>query len=250
MLSLDNAYDEADLRAFDERLRRAAGLGDVAVPYVAELKIDGLSIALTYENRRLVRGATRGDGLRGEDVTANVRTIRSIPLTLRGGPSARFEVRGEVFLPRASFERINEERADGRRAAVREPAQRRRRDDAEPRPGAGRAPRAQGLRLSVRRTDRGRPGRARRRCCRRCARGGCRSSRMRPRATASTPSSPSAASGTRSASSSSSTPTASSSSSTTSRCASGSAARPSFRAGRPRSSSPRSSSTRSCCGST
>jgi DNA ligase (NAD+) len=112
MLSLDNAYDEDDLRAFDDRLRRAAGLGDVAVPYVAELKIDGLSIALTYDNRRLVRGATRGDGLRGEDVTANVRTIRSIPLTLRGGPAARFEVRGEVFLPRASFERINGERAD------------------------------------------------------------------------------------------------------------------------------------------
>jgi DNA ligase (NAD+) len=111
MLSLDNAYDEADLRAFDERLRRAAGLGEVAVPYVAELKIDGLSIALTYENRHLVRGATRGDGLRGEDVTANVRTIRSIPLSLRGGPSARFEVRGEVFLPRTSFDRINEERA-------------------------------------------------------------------------------------------------------------------------------------------
>ncbi len=111
MLSLDNAYDEADLRAFDERLRKAGGLGDVSVPYVAELKIDGLSIALTYENRRLIRGATRGDGLRGEDVTANVRTIRSIPLTLGGGPASRFEVRGEVFLPRASFERINQERA-------------------------------------------------------------------------------------------------------------------------------------------
>ena len=110
MLSLDNAYDDDDLRAFDERLRRAAGLGDVAVPYVAELKIDGLSIALTYEGGRLVRGATRGDGLRGEDVTANVRTIRSIPLTLRGAPLERFEVRGEVFLPRASFDRINEER--------------------------------------------------------------------------------------------------------------------------------------------
>jgi DNA ligase (NAD+) len=112
MLSLDNAYNEDDLRAFDERLRRAAGLGDALVTYVAELKIDGLSIALTYEDRRLVRGATRGDGLRGEEVTANVRTIRSIPLTLRGGPSLRFEVRGEVFLPRASFERINQERAD------------------------------------------------------------------------------------------------------------------------------------------
>jgi DNA ligase (NAD+) len=112
MLSLDNAYDEDDLRAFDERVRRAAGLGNAAVPYVTELKIDGLSIALTYENSRLIRGATRGDGLRGEEVTANVRTIRSIPLTLRGGPASRFEVRGEVFLPRASFERINQERAD------------------------------------------------------------------------------------------------------------------------------------------
>jgi DNA ligase (NAD+) len=112
MLSLDNAYNEDDLRAFDERLRRGAALGDTPVAYVAELKIDGLSIALTYDDRRLIRGATRGDGLRGEEVTANVRTIRSIPLTLRGGPATRFEVRGEVFLPRASFERINQERAD------------------------------------------------------------------------------------------------------------------------------------------
>jgi DNA ligase (NAD+) len=112
MLSLDNAYDEADLRAFDERLRRGAGLGDTAPAYVAELKIDGLSIALTYENGRLVRGATRGDGVRGEDVTANVRTIRPIPLALRGAPPGRIEVRGEVFLPRSSFERINRERED------------------------------------------------------------------------------------------------------------------------------------------
>jgi DNA ligase (NAD+) len=112
MLSLDNAYDEEDLRAFDARLRKGAGLGDVPAAYVAELKIDGLSIALTYEQRRLVRGATRGDGVRGEDVTANVRTIKSIPLTLRGGPDARFEVRGEVFLPRAAFDRINRERGD------------------------------------------------------------------------------------------------------------------------------------------
>src|SRR5919202_4622194 len=70
MLSLDNAYDDDDLLAFDERVRRGAGLGDAAVRYVAELKIDGLSIALTYDNAQLVRGATRGDGLRGEDVTA------------------------------------------------------------------------------------------------------------------------------------------------------------------------------------
>ena len=112
MLSLDNAYDEPDLRAFDERVRKAAGLGEAPVPYVAELKIDGLSIALTYESGRLVRGATRGDGVRGEDVTANVRTIRAIPLSLRNGPADRIEIRGEVYLPRTSFIRINKERED------------------------------------------------------------------------------------------------------------------------------------------
>jgi DNA ligase (NAD+) len=112
MLSLDNAYDEPDLRAFDDRVRKGAGLGDTPVPYVAELKIDGLSIALTYENGRLVRGATRGDGVRGEDVTANVRTIRAIPLSLRNGPSERIEIRGEVYLPRTSFIRINKEREE------------------------------------------------------------------------------------------------------------------------------------------
>jgi DNA ligase (NAD+) len=112
MLSLDNAYNEEELRAFDERVRRGAGLGESAVVYVAELKIDGLSIALTYEDGRLVRGATRGDGMRGEDVTANVRTIRAIPLALRGAPAGRIEARGELYLPRASFERINRERED------------------------------------------------------------------------------------------------------------------------------------------
>lgn len=110
MLSLDNAYDADELRAFDERVRKGAGLGDEPVTYVTELKIDGLSIALTYEDGVLVRGATRGDGARGDDVTANVRTVRAIPLRLRGGPRGRFEVRGEVYLPRASFERANRER--------------------------------------------------------------------------------------------------------------------------------------------
>jgi DNA ligase (NAD+) len=112
MLSLDNAYTEEELRAFDERVRKGAGLGDTPVTYVAELKIDGLSIALTYEDGRLARGATRGDGNRGEEVTANVRTIRSIPLRLVDGPSGRIEVRGEVYLPTASFARINRERDD------------------------------------------------------------------------------------------------------------------------------------------
>ena len=112
MLSLDNAYDHDELRAFDERVRKGAGIADSAdrVAYVAELKIDGLSIALTYEDGLLVRGATRGDGSRGEEVTVNVRTIRAIPLKLRDGPRERIEVRGEVYLPRASFERTNRER--------------------------------------------------------------------------------------------------------------------------------------------
>jgi DNA ligase (NAD+) len=112
MLSLDNAYNEDELRAFDERVRRGAGLGTAPVVYVAELKIDGLSIALTYQDGRLVRGATRGDGVRGEDVTANVRTIRAIPLKLHDAVPGRIEVRGEVFLPRTQFERINKEREE------------------------------------------------------------------------------------------------------------------------------------------
>jgi DNA ligase (NAD+) len=112
MLSLDNAYNEEELRAFDERVRKGSGLMEQPVAYVAELKIDGLSIALTYEDGRLVRGATRGDGSRGEDVTANVRTIRAIPLSLKNGPSGRIEVRGEVYLTRAAFERANREREE------------------------------------------------------------------------------------------------------------------------------------------
>ena len=110
MLSLDNAYNEAELRAFDERLRRAAGLGASAVEYVTELKIDGLSIALVYENGELKCGATRGDGVHGEDVTPNVRTIQAIHHRLENAPPGRIEVRGEVYLPRASFARINAER--------------------------------------------------------------------------------------------------------------------------------------------
>lgn len=117
LLSLDNTYREEELRAFDDRVRR--GLGEQPeqpIPYVTELKIDGLSIALTYENGVLVRGVTRGDGVRGEDVTANVRTIRVIPLGLRGDrrptPAGTVEVRGEVYLSRQAFERLNREREE------------------------------------------------------------------------------------------------------------------------------------------
>ncbi len=112
MLSLDNVYDDGELRGFDERVRKGAGTGDAPVAYVAELKIDGLSIALTYVDGRLVRAATRGDGVRGEDVTANVRTIRALPLALEGGPAGSLEVRGEVYLSRQAFDRMNHEREE------------------------------------------------------------------------------------------------------------------------------------------
>src|ERR1700680_1000513 len=111
LLSLDNAYTESELLEFHARLCRALGRPDqTPLMYVAELKIDGLSIALTYDRGRLVRGVTRGDGLRGENVTSNVRVIRAIPRALAGAPPERFEIRGEVYFPRAAFARMNDER--------------------------------------------------------------------------------------------------------------------------------------------
>ena len=108
MLSLQNAFDETEIRAFDKRVR--AAIGD-KVTYCAELKIDGLAISLTYAKGRLQRAATRGDGTVGEDVTANVRTIRSVPLTITppAGLPDVFEVRGEVYFPIAAFEKLNRE---------------------------------------------------------------------------------------------------------------------------------------------
>jgi DNA ligase (NAD+) len=110
MLSLDNSYNIEDLRAFDERCRRLAD--GRAFEYVAELKIDGLSISAHYEDGVLVRGVTRGDGRVGEDVTQNVRTIRSVPLRLKVEEGGEVEVRGEAYLSRKSFERINAEREE------------------------------------------------------------------------------------------------------------------------------------------
>ncbi|HET8568860.1 MAG TPA: NAD-dependent DNA ligase LigA [Candidatus Limnocylindria bacterium] len=110
MLSLSNAFDEDELRAFDARVRKLLAREDVG--YVCELKIDGLAVNLTYEGGRFVQGATRGDGLVGEDVTGNLRTIRSVPLTLRERVAGRLDVRGEVYLPTAAFEATNRERSE------------------------------------------------------------------------------------------------------------------------------------------
>ncbi|MBA3441419.1 MAG: NAD-dependent DNA ligase LigA [Pyrinomonadaceae bacterium] len=111
MISLDNSYNIDDLRAFDERCRKLAD--GRSLEYVAELKIDGLSLSLHYENNLLVRGVTRGDGVRGEDVSPNVRTIRSIPLRLKNQSKlSDVEVRGEAYLSRREFERINQEREE------------------------------------------------------------------------------------------------------------------------------------------
>ena len=111
LLSLGNTYSREELQDFDGRV--AKGLDGDAYEYFCELKFDGVSISLAYENGILVRGVTRGDGVRGDDVTHNVRTIRSIPLKAKGKIiPASFEVRGEVFLPKKEFERLNKERDD------------------------------------------------------------------------------------------------------------------------------------------
>ncbi len=113
MLSLDNSYNIEELRAFDQRCRRLAE--GRALEYVTELKIDGVSISLHYDDRALAHGVTRGDGRIGEEVTQNARTIRSVPLRLRSGGDLvgkEVEVRGEVFIPRRVFEKTNAEREE------------------------------------------------------------------------------------------------------------------------------------------
>jgi len=109
MLSLNNCFSEEELRDFDRRVRE--GLGRQAVAYAAEPKLDGLAISLIYEDGMFLRGATRGDGETGEDISDNLRTIRRIPLRLRGDAGGTVEVRGEVYLPHAGFRRMNEEAA-------------------------------------------------------------------------------------------------------------------------------------------
>jgi DNA ligase (NAD+) len=118
MLSLNNAFDEADVESFDRRIREALGVASVA--YDCEPKFDGLAVSLVYEDGTLAQGATRGDGATGEDVTANLRTLRTIPLRLRAAaPPRRLEVRGEVLMMRADFERMNDrQRSRGEREFV------------------------------------------------------------------------------------------------------------------------------------
>src|SRR5947207_5696993 len=114
MLSLDNTYNEEELRGWERRVHELSGRKEV--DYVCELKLDGMSLALIYEDGRLVRGLTRGDGTIGEDVTLNIRTVRTIPLSIpkeklkKAGIPADFEVRGELLMPLAAFKKMNEER--------------------------------------------------------------------------------------------------------------------------------------------
>jgi DNA ligase (NAD+) len=116
MLSLDNTYNVDDLRNWERRVHELSGRSDI--DYVCELKLDGMSLALHYEDGRLVRGITRGDGTIGEDVTLNVRTVRSIPLSIpkeklkKAGIPLNFEVRGEMLMPLAAFRRMNEDREE------------------------------------------------------------------------------------------------------------------------------------------
>ena len=111
MLSLDNAFSADDVEAFDRRVRERLGRGDAEVAYVAEPKLDGLAVSILYRNGLLERAATRGDGERGEDITANIRTLRSVLLKLQGKPPALLEARGEVYMPVAGFQRLNVEQA-------------------------------------------------------------------------------------------------------------------------------------------
>jgi DNA ligase (NAD+) len=112
MLSLGNTYSEEELLDFDERVKKGLGV-NADVPYVCELKFDGVSVSLTYKQGKLVQAATRGDGVQGDDVTTNAKTIRSIPLKLKPGDYPdEFEIRGEIFMPLKSFEKINKEMTD------------------------------------------------------------------------------------------------------------------------------------------
>ena len=107
MYSLDNSYSKEDLVDWENRIKKV--LGDIPIEYSCELKYDGASISITYENGKLIRAVTRGDGFQGDDVTNNIKTIRSIPLVLDGNLPKKFDIRGEIILPFAGFEKMNQE---------------------------------------------------------------------------------------------------------------------------------------------
>lgn len=107
MYSLDNSYSKEDLIDWENRIQKV--LGDVPLEYICELKYDGASISITYENGKLTRAVTRGDGFQGDDVTNNIKTIKSIPLQLKGNYPEQFAIRGEIILPFAGFEKMNQE---------------------------------------------------------------------------------------------------------------------------------------------
>jgi DNA ligase (NAD+) len=108
MYSLDNSYSKEDLEDWEKRIQR--NLGDAPVAYTCELKYDGASISITYEDGKLVRAVTRGDGFQGDDVTTNIKTIKSVPLQLKGDYPPKFDIRGEIVLPFDGFQKMNEER--------------------------------------------------------------------------------------------------------------------------------------------
>ncbi|NKI25957.1 NAD-dependent DNA ligase LigA [Arenibacter sp. 6A1] len=110
MYSLDNSYSKEDLEDWEKRIQKI--LGDVTVEFTCELKYDGASISLTYEDGKLVRGLTRGDGFQGDDVTNNIKTIKTVPLQLRGDYPSKFDIRGEIVLPFEAFEKMNLERIE------------------------------------------------------------------------------------------------------------------------------------------
>lgn len=108
MYSLDNSYSKEDLEDWEKRILKIVGPESVA--FTCELKYDGASISLTYEDGKLVKGVTRGDGFQGDDVTNNIKTIRSVPLQLKGDYPSKFDIRGEIVLPFEGFQKMNEER--------------------------------------------------------------------------------------------------------------------------------------------
>lgn len=110
MYSLDNSYSKEDLEDWEKRIQKI--LGDAPVEFTCELKYDGASISLTYENGQLVKGVTRGDGFQGDDVTSNIKTIRSVPLQLKGDYPPKFDIRGEIVLPFEGFAKMNQERIE------------------------------------------------------------------------------------------------------------------------------------------